>query len=75
SGGAGFAGIGLLHDRAGRDRYIGSRLTQGAAIGGLGLLIDDEGNDLYTGFQYAVGFGGPLGVGAVLDVKGDDSYQ
>ena len=39
------------------------------------MLIDDEGNDLYTGFQYAVGFGGPLGVGPVLDVKGDDSYH
>ncbi len=32
-------------------------------------------NDEYTSFGYAIGFGGPLGVGAVVDVAGADSYQ
>lgn len=75
SGGAGFAGIGLLVDQAGNDRYTGSRFTQGAAIGGVGLLLDRSGNDDYSSFGYAIGFGGPLGIGAVIDLTGDDAYQ
>ena len=75
SGGAGFGGLGLLIDGAGNDRYLGTRFTQGAAVGGLGLLLDEAGNDVYTSFGYAVGFGGPLGVGAVVDIAGDDRYQ
>jgi len=74
SGGVGLAGLGLLIDWAGSDQYIGSKLTQGSAIGGLGLLLDGGGNDEYTSFGYAIGFGGPLGVGAVVDVAGADSY-
>jgi hypothetical protein len=75
SGGAGFAGLGILVDAAGNDQYLGSRLTQGAAVGGLGLLLDLAGRDTYTSFGYAIGFGGPSGVGAVVDVAGDDRYQ
>lgn len=75
TGGAGFAGLGVLYDAAGHDQYIGARFTQGAAVGGLGLLLDLAGNDTHTSFGYAVGFGGPLGVGAVIDVAGDDRYQ
>jgi hypothetical protein len=75
SGGTGFGGIGLLVDLAGDDRYTGSRFTQGAAIGGMGLLVDRSGNDSYSSFGYAIGLGGPLGVGAVLDLAGNDAYQ
>jgi hypothetical protein len=75
SGGAGFGGIGILFDGKGNDVYMGNRLTQGAAIGGLGLLMDSAGNDRYTSYGFAVGFGGPLGVGALVDVTGDDHYQ
>lgn len=75
SGGAGFAGIGLLVDQEGDDRYTGSRFTQGAAIGGVGLLLDRSGNDDYSSFGYAIGFGGPLGIGAVVDLTGNDAYQ
>ncbi|TAJ09991.1 MAG: hypothetical protein EPO61_04570 [Nitrospirae bacterium] len=75
SGGVGLAGIGLLEDREGDDRYVGSRLTQGAAIGGLGLLVDLAGNDTHSSFGYAIGFGGPLGTGALIDVAGHDQYQ
>ena len=75
SGGAGFAGIGLLVDQEGDDRYEGSRFTQGAAIGGVGLLLDRSGNDDYSSFGYALGFGGPLGIGAVVDLAGNDAYQ
>lgn len=75
SGGAGFGGLGILFDGKGNDAYMGNRLTQGAAIGGLGLLLDNSGNDRYTSYGFAVGFGGPLGIGAVVDVAGDDHYQ
>ncbi len=75
SGGAGFGGLGILLDTKGDDVYMGNRLTQGAAIGGLGLLLDAAGNDRYTSHGFAIGFGGPLGVGAVIDIAGDDDYQ
>lgn len=75
SGGTGFAGIGLLVDQAGDDRYTGSRFTQGAAVGGIGLLVDRSGNDDYSSSGYALGLGGPHGVGAVIDLAGDDVYQ
>jgi hypothetical protein len=75
SGGAGFAGLGILFDAKGNDVYMGSRLTQGAGIGGLGLLFDAAGNDRYTSHGFSLGFGGPQGVGAVIDLQGDDQYQ
>ncbi|HEX5647682.1 MAG TPA: hypothetical protein VFX56_11985 [Nitrospira sp.] len=74
-GGVAFAGIGILLDTQGHDIYTGARLTQGAAIAGLGLLLDLEGNDRYDGQGFALGFGGPLGVGAAIDAGGDDYYQ
>ena len=75
SGGAGFAGLGILFDGGGNDVYMGSRLTQGAAIGGLGLLFDASGDDRYTSHGFSLGFGGPNGVGAVIDFQGADQYQ
>ena len=75
SGGAGFAGLGILFDGGGNDVYMGSRLTQGAAVGGLGLLFDASGDDRYTSHEFALGFGGPQGVGAVIDFQGADQYQ
>lgn len=75
AGGTGFAGLGLLVDLAGNDRYVGAKFTQGAAVGGAGLLVDRAGDDTLTSFGYAIGFGGPLGVGAVMDLAGNDRYQ
>ena len=75
SGGAGFGGLGILFDARGNDVYMGSRLTQGAAIGGLGLLFDASGNDRYTSHGFSLGFGGPQGVGVVIDLQGDDHYE
>jgi hypothetical protein len=74
-GAVGLAGIGVLCDAAGNDVYTGSQYTQGVGFGGLGLLLDLAGNDVYTSHGFAIGFGGPCGVGAVIDVAGDDSYQ
>ncbi|MCE7965945.1 MAG: hypothetical protein L6Q34_07640 [Nitrospira sp.] len=75
TGGVGLAGLGLLYDGEGHDVYEGSRFTQGASFGGFGLLVDRAGDDHYQSFGYALGFGGPLGVGALIDVAGNDSYD
>ncbi len=75
SGGVGLAGLGILYDGEGQDIYEGNRFTQGAAFGGFGLLVDRAGDDRYTSFGYALGFGAPLGVGALIDVSGNDSYD
>lgn len=75
SGGAGFGGLGILFDAKGDDVYIGNRMTQGAAIAGLGLLFDAAGNDRYTSHGFSIGFGGPQGMGAVIDLQGNDHYQ
>ncbi len=75
SGGVGLAGLGILYDGDGQDIYEGSRFTQGVAFGGFGLLVDRGGDDRYTSFGYALGFGAPLGVGALIDVSGNDSYE
>ncbi len=74
SGGTGFAGIGLLYDETGDDRYRGERLVLGAALGGLGAVVDFAGADTYAGGGYVIGFGGPLGTGALIDVGGNDGY-
>lgn len=74
-GGVGLGGIGVLVDAKGNDKYHGTRFTQGAAVMGVGLLWDMEGNDIYTSRGLAVGFGGPGGVGCLLDSAGNDSYQ
>ncbi|HRI39991.1 MAG TPA: hypothetical protein PLO50_15655, partial [Nitrospira sp.] len=63
SGGVGLGGLGILVDIQGNDQYYGNRLTQGAAIGGWGILIDTAGNDHYKSHGFAIGFGGPLGLG------------
>ena len=75
SGGAGFAGLGILYDGRGNDRYIGSRFTLGAAMGGLGVIVDRYGDDEYSTDGYGIGLGGSLGVGAVIDVDGNDVYR
>ena len=75
SGGVGLAGLGILYDGEGQDIYEGNRFTQGAAFGGFGLLVDRGGDDRYSSFGYALGFGAPLGVGALIDVSGNDFYE
>lgn len=74
--GAGFAGVGMVLDRGGNDRYIGKALTQGAGhIGGVGMLEDlGGGNDVYRAVRTAQGTGVLGGVGVLLDDGGNDDY-
>ncbi|MBM4127137.1 MAG: hypothetical protein FJ247_07280 [Nitrospira sp.] len=59
----------------GKRHLYGSALDPGSCIAGLGLLLDLEGHDRYDAQGFAIGFGGPLGVGAAIDAGGDDRYQ
>lgn len=75
--GAGVAGVGLLHDASGADRYLGKTLTQGSGhLGGVGVLRDEgAGDDRYLALRSAQGVGLLGGVGALLDDGGDDDYD
>ncbi len=73
-------GIGLLLDAGGDDLYTGSGYAnQGTGIvGGIGLLADLGGNDTYHVEGSGGGFGaqglGTIGLGALIDLAGDDVY-
>ena len=82
-------GVGLVHDAAGNDTYIGASfgIASGYA-GGLGMIVDDAGNDTYfvkrgpggsnySGWSgnHALGNGCHRGVGCLLDRAGNDRYS
>lgn len=73
--GAAFLGHGVLLDMAGNDTYSFGELGQGAAMFGSALMLDLAGDDVYTGALFTQGFGGPLGLGELIDQGGDDSYR
>jgi hypothetical protein len=68
------AGIGILIDYAGKDRYAAVRRAQGQALGGVGILLDRAGDDDYRAALWAQGFGAPLGFGLLDDLAGADHY-
>ncbi len=73
--GAGMFGVGILIDRSGNDRYRTGAWSMGAGILGAGFLFDQSGSDAYESTVYSQGLGGPLGIGALVDTKGDDLYR
>lgn len=75
SQGFGLFGVGVLYDAGGADTYAVEAAGQGAGMWGIGLLLD-HGTDLdqYTGYHMVQGVGATYGVGALLDVGGDDVY-
>ncbi|HCP47407.1 MAG TPA: hypothetical protein DIU15_15300 [Deltaproteobacteria bacterium] len=70
--GAGFAGVGVLWDREGSDLYKLQSFGQGAGTLGAGFLIDQSGNDRAESWARSQGFGATGGLGALLDLQGDD---
>ena len=73
--GYGAFGVGALVDHGGDDVYMGYDLSQGSAQLGFGLLFDrGEGKDEYETLQNSQGYGGPRGIGWLVDDGGDDSY-
>ncbi|MBW2261843.1 MAG: hypothetical protein JRG91_07710 [Deltaproteobacteria bacterium] len=73
--GAGIFGVGVLADHGGSDRYRGYSNCQGSADFGYGLLVDLGGTaDEYETLQRSQGYGGPRGMGWLVDDGGDDTY-
>jgi hypothetical protein len=73
--GSGIFGVGVLIDHDGGDTYEGYDSCQGHAQFGFGLLADlGSGNDSYETLQQSQGYGGPRGIGWLIDDGGDDTY-
>lgn len=73
--GAGSAGVGVLLEGGGADRYVAAGTqTQGAGRLGFGALIDLGGDDLYEASWLAQG-AAVFGVGLLFDVAGNDTYR
>jgi hypothetical protein len=74
--GAGVAGVGILRDVAGNDRYRGRTMTTGAAhVFGVGIVSDGAGNDSYLAIRNGEGFALVGGLGILHDAGGDDVYD
>ncbi len=68
-------GIGILHDRNGKDFYSAEVFSQGGSYWyGIGALIDDNDNDQYTAGVYSQAAGVHLSAGILLDRSGNDDY-
>ena len=65
-------GLSVILDRAGDDRYSAGAWSLGAAAGGAAVVIDLAGTDHLEAEGMAIGVGGPSGVGAFVDLTGDD---
>jgi hypothetical protein len=74
TGGAGVAGVGVLVDQAGNDRYTAKALALGTGHAGVGRLHDAAGNDTYAAARNSIGFGLIGGEGSVVDEGGNDRY-
>jgi hypothetical protein len=68
------AGVGVLYDAGGDDRYEVEAAAQGAALFGVGLLLDEAGNDTYKTYTMSQGFAYVRGVGILYDTAGADQY-
>lgn len=73
--GAGVWGVGVLLDHGGSDSYRGYVDAQGHGQFGQGLLVDlGAGDDSYETLEKSQGYGGPRGVGWLVDDGGADRY-
>ena len=72
SQGTGLAGQGILADLGGDDFMSADFFSQGAACLGNGLLFDGTGDDLRRVSCFGQGFGGPGGLGILVDGDGND---
>ena len=71
------AGIGLLSDHGGNDRYDAGSFAQGGAYyRGVGQLLDlGAGSDELLGSRYSAGWGAHGGVGQFVNAAGNDRYD
>jgi hypothetical protein len=76
SQGFGLLGVGVIFDDGSEttDTFQSEALSQGAGMFGIGLLLSGDGSTTYEGYHMVQGFGGPMGVGYLIDESGDDNY-
>ncbi len=72
--GAAAAGVASLIDVSGDDTYRAQHFGQGIGLCGAGVLVDGSGQDMYTAARFGQGVGLPGGVGALVDLRGNDRY-
>lgn len=72
--GFGVAGIAVVVDARGADRYAARAGGQGAGFFGVGILVDLEGDDVYGADSNAQG-AAACGLGILFDGAGKDSYR
>ena len=73
--GSAIYGAGILVDHGGTDVYKGYDFAQGSAEFGYGLLLDlGDDDDSYETLQHSQGYGGPRGMGWLVDQDGNDQY-
>ncbi len=72
--GAAIAGVAALVDERGADVYRSLECAQGVGLVGAGTLLDGHGADTYTAQRFSQGVGFAAGVGALVDVDGNDRY-
>ncbi len=65
-------GLSAIIDRAGDDHYRAGAWSLGAAAGGASVVVDLAGCDRIEAEGMAIGVGGPVAVGAFVDVDGHD---
>ncbi len=68
------AGVGVLYDAGGDDLYESEIGSQGAGLYGIAALVDAGGDDVHQAFTQSQGYGATGGVGAIVDLAGDDAY-
>lgn len=74
--GAGLAGVGVLRDVSGNDRYLGKVMSQGVGhLGGVGILSEGGGDDLYLAIRESQGFSLLGSLGSLRDHGGNDVYD
>jgi len=72
--GSGIAGVHVVVDVWGQDRYQSEGVGQGVGMGGVGILVDLAGDDVYQVDVGGQGFG-LYGVGILCDRAGSDQYE
>lgn len=72
SQGAGLMGLGFLIDLQGEDYFRSGTFSQGAGCLGMGILFDGSGDDFRQVDMFGQGFGGPSGMGILVDMDGSD---
>jgi len=71
TGGAGFAGVGILIDGAGDDSYVSKTISLGSGhVAGVGILRDEAGDDSYLSLRNAQGYALAGGLGLLRDDAG-----